>query len=1390
MASSASSDSPAALPALDPAVLAKAQALFALGAQLHADKRLDGSQALATFEQARQLAPSSPEILNALGAVLSRMGRHEEAMGYFAQALQHQPLHADALENLAGLLHRTQRYEQAAEHLQRWLQAAAGQAQLAPYVMGRLAYTRRLMADWRDDDAQIRALQQALNAGQTAAFPFEFLGFSDDPAEHLTSARTLVADRHPAKPQALWQGQRWTNTRIKVAYVSNDFCNHATAVLLAQVLALHDTNRFEIFALSWSPLQDAMHQRIRNAVEHFIDISKLSDEQVAQWLHAQQIDICMDIKGFASHYRLGIFAHRPCPLQVSYLGYPGSSGAPYMDYLIADAHVIAIEDSVHYSEHLVRLPHSYQANDPTREVAPPPTSRQALGLPERGNGTQGFVFACFNNSYKITPELFAQWMQVLQATPGSVLWLLEANDWVKNNLRQQASAQGVDPARLLFAPRVPTPEHLARHAGADLFLDTFPVNAHTTAADALWMGLPVLSRYGRSFSSRVAYSLLHGCQVPGGAPLVQELAVEQSDGYVQRAIDLARDPARLQRLKDHLHMQRARLPLFDAELTCHHLQAAYSAMWQRWQAGLAPAAMDIAASEPTRSAPVPSQAQAQTQPVTTDLAQATASQLQTLSLGLLTSGPPQLALAVFDAALKARPQESALWRARAHTALRLPEAALRAQGLADLQRAHQLDPTHERLRFELALTLEQSGDVAAACQHLAHLETQAPQDSQYPLKHVRCLRSMGQLEAALAVCQQWVQRQPSEAQAWTQQASAHWALQQAVPATASVQEALRLAPDAADALNLRGLLGRENGLPTSQALADFERAHRLEPANPYYLSNIAITLDELGRLSAALPWWQSLLNLPGTPPADVLLLQAHGAEQLGKTQQAMDLFLQAAQAEPDNFEAWLQYGHSCTSLGKDQEAKDAYVQALRIAPDNVHALSALMRAERCVGDWQHHTPRLAQVLHAAEHSDVPVNPFLMTIVSDDPALQLRVGELESAQIGQNITPIPWPPASQAPRPAGQRLRIGYFSADLHDHATSYLMAQMLESHDRQRFEVFAYSFGPDAKDHAYRQRLVRGIEHFHQVHHLGARQIAELARTHGIDIAVDLKGHTRQGRPQIFAWRAAPIQVSYIGFPGTLGSPWMDYVVADTHVIQAEDLVHYSEKVVRLPGCYQANDTQRAVASPGFSRQTAGLPADALVLCCFNSTFKIKPEVFDTWLSLLHDLPQAVLWLFDKNRQVQDTLRQVAQARGIAPERLVFAGYAPLPMHLSRYRLADLFLDTAPYNAHTTASDALWVGLPVLTLRGRSFASRVGASLLSTLGLPELITHDLAQYRAKALALCQQPGQLAALRQRVLKSPHRAELFDGQRLAARMEAAYLRMDQRHQQGLPPESFDV
>jgi len=657
---------------------------------------------------------------------------------------------------------------------------------------------------------------------------------------------------------------------------------------------------------------------------------------------------------------------------------------------------------------------------------------------------------------------------------------------------------------------------------------------------------------------------------------------------------------------------------------------------------------------------------------------------------------------------------------------------------------------------------------------------------------VRLRRRLGQLTQALALCQAWTQRQGQHSAAWVQLASVQLELQHKEAALACAQQALDLQADNADALNLRAMLSRDHGLPTEQALSDFEQAHAQEPDNPYFLSNIAITHDELGQLALAQPWWRRLLALPAPPQghtAQVLLLQAHGAQQLADLPRQLQLLQEATQSLPDHLDAWLQLGHCCTSLGRDLQAKEAYAQALRIAPDNVHALSALMRAERCVADWQHHSERLAQVLQAATHSETPVNPFLMTVISDDPLLQKRSAVLESAQIGQHIKPWAFPPGTPQ-KQNKQRLRIGYFSADFHDHATSYLMAQMLESHDRQRFEIFAYSFGPNAKQHAYRQRLEHGVEHFYEVSALGARTIARLARSHGIDIAIDLKGHTRQGRPHIFAWRAAPVQVNYIGFPGTLGSPWIDYVVGDTSVIPPGDEVHFTEQVVRLPGCYQANDTHKSVATPGMTRAQAGLPDKALVLCCFNSTFKISPDLFQVWLRLLAQVPHAVLWLFDKNRQVQDTLRQYAQTHGIAPERLVFAQFAPLAEHLSRYRLADLFLDTAPYNAHTTASDALWVGLPVLTLSGRSFASRVGASLLTALDLTELITHNLSDYENLALKLCQDPKTLSRLRQRVTHSPKRSALFDGRLLARLMESAYTQMAERQSQGLPPESFQV
>ena len=296
------------------------------------------------------------------------------------------------------------------------------------------------------------------------------------------------------------------------------------------------------------------------------------------------------------------------------------------------------------------------------------------------------------------------------------------------------------------------------------------------------------------------------------------------------------------------------------------------------------------------------------------------------------------------------------------------------------------------------------------------------------------------------------------------------------------------------------------------------------------------------------------------------------------------------------------------------------------------------------------------------------------------------------------------------------------------------MAEFFEKHDRSVFEVYGFSFGPASNDEM-RQRLVRAFDHFHDVREKTDTEIAALSRELGIDIAVDLKGYTQNSRPGIFVERCAPIQVSYLGYPGTQGSDVMDYLIADEVIIPPGFEQYYSEKIIRLPCCYQVNDSKRKVSDRVFTRAECGLPESGFIFCCFNNNYKILPETFDCWMSILKAVPDSVLWLLKDNELAQTNLRQHAQERGVSPDRLVFAGRLPVAEHLARHRLADLFLDTWPCNAHTTASDALWMGLPVLTLQGQSFAARVAASLLHYLGLSELITTNSKDYTHKAIEL-------------------------------------------------------
>jgi protein O-GlcNAc transferase len=436
-------------------------------------------------------------------------------------------------------------------------------------------------------------------------------------------------------------------------------------------------------------------------------------------------------------------------------------------------------------------------------------------------------------------------------------------------------------------------------------------------------------------------------------------------------------------------------------------------------------------------------------------------------------------------------------------------------------------------------------------------------------------------------------------------------------------------------------------------------------------------------------------------------------------------------------------------------------------------------------DWSALADLDRRIVEAVRGGVAGVTPFTTVIGPSTPADQLRAARshLRSMKIEA------LPPIHRGQRHRHERIRVGYLSADFHDHATSYLMAGLFERHDRAKFEISAYSFGPDQKDQS-RARLMKAFDRFFDIRPLRDVDAARLLAAHEIDIAVDLKGYTGGARPAILAHRPAPIQVSYLGYPGTMGADFIDYVVADPITVPIDEQAFFTEKIVHLPDCYQANDRERPIAERTPSRAECGLPERGFVFASFNSGLKLTPAFFDIWMRLLKTVPNSVLWLLRDNPWVEANLRREATARGVSPERLVFAPRETLADHLARNRLADLFLDTLPYNAHTTASDALWAGLPVVSCIGTTFAGRVAASLLSAVGLPELITRSLEEYEALARHLASDPARLAGIRAKLVRNRLTTPLFDTDRFRRHLEAAYLEMWRIQQRGEKPRAFAV
>jgi predicted O-linked N-acetylglucosamine transferase (SPINDLY family) len=392
-------------------------------------------------------------------------------------------------------------------------------------------------------------------------------------------------------------------------------------------------------------------------------------------------------------------------------------------------------------------------------------------------------------------------------------------------------------------------------------------------------------------------------------------------------------------------------------------------------------------------------------------------------------------------------------------------------------------------------------------------------------------------------------------------------------------------------------------------------------------------------------------------------------------------------------------------------------------------------------------------------------------------------------------PVPLP--RRHPRP-GEKIRVGYLSADFRHHAVALLIAGLIEHHDRRSFEVIGYSYGADDQSEL-RSRFEHGFDRFVDVRQIPNRQAAERIHDDAVDILVDLTGYTSSARTEVLAHRPAPIQVNYLGYPGTMGADFIDYIIVDRFVVPMDQQIFFSERLVHLPDCYQCNDDKRAIAARTPSRGECGLPEKGFVFCSFNSSFKIAPAFFDIWMRLLRAVPDSVLWLLDPWQKgaplaARANLTREAAARGIEPQRLIFApflsGLEGHQKHLARHRNADLFLDTLPYSAHTTASDALWAGLPLLTCAGNSFAGRVAGSLLRAVGLEELVTNSLEEYEALALRLAREPALLTGFRKRLARNRESYPLFNTKRFARNLEAAYRQMWEGWRAGLAPAAFAV
>jgi len=767
---------------------------------------------------------------------------------------------------------------------------------------------------------------------------------------------------------------------------------------------------------------------------------------------------------------------------------------------------------------------------------------------------------------------------------------------------------------------------------------------------------------------------------------------------------------------------------------------------------------------------------------------------------------------------------------QAHAAGNRPAAAALCRELLNR------DPRHADAAFLLGAIAIDEGRPAEALAAFEHARSLRPGDARFLHAHGEAQRSLGRLSEATESLLAAVRIDPTLAAAHNTLGVMALDAGDTAGAMARLSAGIAARPDY-PRLHLNLGRARQLGQDVDGAIACYREAIRLDPRYPIALNNLGAAHHSQGRLAeAAVPLRRAIEILPGYPEAHFNLGNVLAAAD--DPAAALACYREALRLRPDYFNARLQMGIALESLGQRPEAMAIYESLVQLKPESReawerltlllmvsnqwdrtrHALEQmeqmavreappspgspadpphtnLIYAKQMLCDWSHREADLESLgrqvdARLAAGQPGGVTPFYAIVFAWPAARQLAIARGESRALAVKQAALREEIAAVRTARSPGRLRIGYLSGDFYDHAVSHLAQGMFALHDRRDFEVFGYSSGPDDGSR-YRWRIQRDIEHFVDVRDLRTRELARRIAADRIDILVEMMGFSGYTRLEVMAARPAPVQMSWLAYPGTTGADFIDYLLGDRFITPPESAADFSERIVRLPHSYLITDHEQPVAAAAAGRRDHGLPEEAFVFACINNAYKFEPEIFGVWMRILSRVPGSVLWLKSGGATMEANLRREAEARGVSPERILFSrDNIPKPDHLARLRLADLFLDTHVYNAHTTAADALWAGLPVLTCPGPTFAGRVGASLLTAAELPELIAADLDHYERLAVRLAGDPGDLGRLRNRLADSRGSCPLFDTPRFVRNLERGYRAVWAIHEAGEKPRAVDV